>query len=280
MLRTTCSCLVTGSLVALMAAGPSRAASATDGIAPVKAEAAPAKRGKPPVVTPAADGVAADKPAVDKSAADKARPDRSLLRALARREAAAADVPFDLVDAVMKVESDYRPDRIGDVGEIGLMQVRPGTAAMLGFHGTAADLADPATNIHYGTSYLATAWHLAKGNVCRALMKYRAGHGNESMTPLSVTYCQRARVHLVNAASPLAATIQPVDLVATAGPSPGEASAMSARRPDFGGATLPGETLTSNGRPKTGAAFWAAFGARVRRINAGLEAKWRRTASR
>ena len=26
--------------------------------------------------------------------------------------------------------------------------------------------------------------------------------------------------------------------------------------------------------------FWAAFGARVRRINAGLEAKWRRTASR
>ena len=43
---------------------------------------------------------------------------------------------------------------------------------------------------------------------------------------------------------------------------------------------MPGESLTSHGRMKTGDAFWAAFGTRVRRINAGLEAKWRRTASR
>ena len=218
-----------------------------------------------------------------RSVVEKPAPDRTVLRAIARHEAQVADVPFDLVDAVMKVESDYRPDRIGDVGEIGLMQVRPGTAAMLGFHGTAADLADPATNIHFGTSYLAGAWHLAHGNVCRALMKYRAGHGNESMTPLSVSYCQRARLHLVGANSPLAATIQPVDLIATAtldSPFAGSSRTMPARRPDFAGAPLPGESLTNNGRTKTGAAFWAAFGARVRRINAGLEAKWRRTASR
>ena len=233
-----------------------------------------------PVVPKPARAIPA-KSIVEKPASDRPGPDRTLLRALARREAEVAGVPFDLVDAVMKVESDYRADRIGDVGEIGLMQVRPGTAAMLGFHGSAADLADPATNIHFGTSYLAGAWHLAHGNVCRALMKYRAGHGNESMTPLSVSYCQRARLHLVSTNSPLATTIQPVDLVATAGLDAAvDGRAMPVRRPGIAGLTMPNESLVSNGRPKTGAAFWAAFGARVRRIDASLEAKWRRTASR
>jgi len=35
-----------------------------------------------------------------------------------------------LVDAVIKVESDYGPDAIGAAGEIGLMQVRPSTARL------------------------------------------------------------------------------------------------------------------------------------------------------
>lgn len=162
----------------------------------------------------------------------------------------------------MKIESDYKADRIGGVGEIGLMQVRPTTAAMMGFQGSAADLADPATNIHYGAAYLGEAWRLAKGNVCRALMKYRAGHGNETMTPLSVNYCQRARVHLASIGSPLAATITPAEMVAVA-----EAS-------------VPSEALRINGRPKTGQAFWTAFQARIRKINSRIEAKWKRVAAR
>lgn len=101
-----------------------------------------------------------------------------------------------LVDAVIKVESDYRPDAVGAAGEIGLMQVRPSTARLLGFGGTDRELAEPATNIRLGVTYLAKAWSLARGNLCRALMKYRAGHGEEQMTPLSVKYCRRAYEHL------------------------------------------------------------------------------------
>ena len=84
------------------------------------------------------------------------------------------------------------------------MQVRPETAAMLGYQGGATGLFDPETNVRLGVTYLARAWQLANGDVCRALMKYRAGWGEERMTPLSVEYCRRARGHLAALGSPLA----------------------------------------------------------------------------
>jgi soluble lytic murein transglycosylase-like protein len=87
-----------------------------------------------------------------------------------------------LADAVTQIESGYDPTARGGAGEIGLMQVMPGTAAMLGFVGTDAELAVRETNIRLGVQYLADAWRLAGGNVCRALMKYRAGHGEEVMS--------------------------------------------------------------------------------------------------
>jgi hypothetical protein len=101
------------------------------------------------------------------------------------------------------VESNYDPSVIGGVGEIGLMQIRPGTAAMLGFRGSTEELAKPEINIHYGVAYLSKAWRLANGDLCRTLMKYRAGHGQEVMTPRSVNYCNRARNHLAAWAHPL-----------------------------------------------------------------------------
>ncbi len=67
---------------------------------------------------------------------------------------------------------------VGTVGELGLMQVRPVTAAMLGHRGPAAELLDRATNARFGVAYLARAWRLAGGDVCRALAKYRAGRGD------------------------------------------------------------------------------------------------------
>ena len=187
-------------------------------------------------------------------------------RLLALQEAAKAGLPYALVDAVMKIESDYQADRIGGVGEIGLMQVRPETAAMLGFKGTPEGLADPATNIHYGATYLGQAWHLTKGDVCRTLMKYRAGHGEEAMSALSASYCARARAHLVQVGSPLAAMITPVAI--TAG-----APALFAAAKDK--APIPGV-----GRARSGKAFWAAMEARVRKINAHIEARWNKVATR
>lgn len=192
-------------------------------------------------------------------------PGAAPFRELAEAAAAKAGLPYALVDAVMKIESGYDPSVVGGVGEIGLMQVRPGTAAMLGFKGLPGQLADPATNIHYGATYLGQAWHMTKGDVCRTLMKYRAGTGEEMMSALSASYCARARAHLVAVGSPLAAMITPSTLVAVkfADADPIKAPAVPGR-----------------GRARSGKAFWAVLEAKVKRINARLEAKWNRVAAR
>lgn len=188
---------------------------------------------------------------------------RNSYRVLLRREAGKNGLPPDIADAVAAIESGYDPTVIGGVGEIGLMQVRPETAAMLGFKGDLAELAKPEVNIHYGVTYLAEAWRLANGDLCRALMKYRAGHGEEQMSALSATYCGRARAHLAAVGSPFAAGVS-VPMVF----DPVLPRAHAGRR---------------GPRIRTAAvsqAFWAAHEARVRAISARIEAKWRRMASR
>ncbi|WP_445503562.1 transglycosylase SLT domain-containing protein [Microvirga sp. G4-2] len=150
-------------------------------------------------------------------------PGRSSFLPIILREAEANDLPPAIIDAVIRVESFYNPAAIGTVGEIGLMQVRPSTAAMIGFRGTIADLANPETNIRYGVRYLARAWRLAKGDLCLALMKYRAGHGAEQMSALSTEYCRRARRHLATAWPGFAANVTPDALIASdSDPAPSE----------------------------------------------------------
>ncbi len=129
---------------------------------------------------------------------------RALYLPIVLRESKAAGLPPELADAVAMVETGYRPDAVGSSGEIGIMQVMPATARQLGFFGTAAELADPATNIRLGVRYLARAWALAGGDVCRSLTKYRAGLGQAVMTPLSARYCARAVAWLGGIGSALA----------------------------------------------------------------------------
>jgi hypothetical protein len=134
--------------------------------------------------------------------------------------AAANGVPPALVDAVVRIESRYDPTAVGSIGEIGLMQVRPKTAALLGFEGSSAELAEPKTNLRYGVGYLARAWRLADGNLCRALMKYRAGHSSDRMSALSIEYCRRARQHLAAVGTQLGnpvGTLQPQRAIRTRG---------------------------------------------------------------
>jgi hypothetical protein len=188
---------------------------------------------------------------------------RKTYQSLIKREAEKNGLPPDIADAVAAIESGYDPAAVGGVGEIGLMQVRPETAAMLGFKGDLAELAKPDVNIHYGVTYLGQAWRLANGDLCRALMKYRAGHGEEEMTALSATYCGRARAHLAAAGSPFAAGISVPFVFEPAVPQ-----ARAVRR---------------GPRIRTAAvsrAFWAAEEARVKAISIHIEAKWRRMASR
>lgn len=190
-------------------------------------------------------------------------PGRRAYQALIKQEAVKNGLPPDIADAVAAIESGYDPSAIGGVGEVGLMQVRPETAAMLGFKGSLDDLAKPDINIHYGVTYLGQAWQLANGDLCRALMKYRAGHGEETMSALSATYCGRARAHLASVGSPFAAAIS-VPFV-------------------FDGPRMRAQAPRRGPRIRTEAvsrAFWAAEEARVKTITQRLEAKWRRMAAR
>ncbi len=126
---------------------------------------------------------------------------RTFFLPLVAREASLRGLPPEIADAVAMVETGYRADAIGSSGEVGLMQVMPSTAAQLGFRGTLSDLADPETNIRLGVTYLARAWRAGGGDICRALTKYRAGLGEDTMSPLSAQYCARATAWLMGGSS-------------------------------------------------------------------------------
>ncbi len=105
--------------------------------------------------------------------------------------ASAYGVPEALAHAVVRVESNFRPTATGAAGEIGLMQLKLGTARMMGYSGSASALYDPETNIKYGMKYLAKARQLSDGSTCGTILKYNAGHGAKRMNPVSANYCQK-----------------------------------------------------------------------------------------
>ncbi|MGY4626672.1 lytic transglycosylase domain-containing protein [Bradyrhizobium sp. USDA 4486] len=208
---------------------------------------------------------------------------RAEIRKIIERETAKTGLPADIAEAVVFVESGYNSAVIGSVGEIGLMQVRPETAAMLGFRGNNTELAEPDINIHYGVLYLARAWRLAGGDLCRALMKYRAGHGEETMTARSQVYCNRARNRLVAMNSAAleggVAALDPAPAAAVPDPPPAAAKAAKTAQKV---PTRPKDVYARyrQGTAAASRAYWAAHEARVSLIRARIEAKWKRVASR
>lgn len=118
------------------------------------------------------------------------------LRALIRKHAAAAGVPAELAEAVINVESRFNPRARGRAGEIGLMQIKPSTARAIGYSGSAAGLYDPATNLTWGMRYLATAYQLAGGDTCGAILRYNGGHAARKMTGAVRTYCRKVNTYV------------------------------------------------------------------------------------
>lgn len=101
------------------------------------------------------------------------------------------DVPVELALAVIQNESSFNPAATGAVGEVGLMQLRIGTAQQMGFEGSVRDLYDPATNIAYGMAYLGAAYHAGGRTVCGTMMKYQGGLANTRETDSTRQACQR-----------------------------------------------------------------------------------------
>lgn len=105
-------------------------------------------------------------------------------------------VPVSLAHAVISIESNYRVNALGSAGEIGLMQIKPATARMMGYRGSTRGLYDPETNIKYGMKYLGMAHKLGGGATCRTILKYNAGHAASRMNPVSSAYCGKVIAQL------------------------------------------------------------------------------------
>lgn len=115
------------------------------------------------------------------------------------RYAASYGVPASLAHAVIRIESNYRVDALGSAGEIGLMQIKPATARMMGYSGSSKGLYNPETNIKFGIKYLSMAHKLGGGTTCGTILKYNAGHAAKRMNPVSARYCSKVKRHLAGA---------------------------------------------------------------------------------
>jgi len=117
----------------------------------------------------------------------------SALKPLIVRYASENGLPYELADAVVRVESRYNAGtRNGP--NVGLTQINVMTARSLGYKGDLAGLLDAETNLRFGLKYLAAAYRLAGGDTCGTILRYRAGLRTTTMTAASRAYCAKVKV--------------------------------------------------------------------------------------
>jgi soluble lytic murein transglycosylase-like protein len=88
-----------------------------------------------------------------------------------KRAAERYKLPADLIRAVMKVESGYKPEATSVKGAVGLMQLMPATAAAMGVK----DPRDPQQNIMGGARFLRVLANRFRGDLVKVLSAYHAG---------------------------------------------------------------------------------------------------------
>ncbi|BBO83704.1 hypothetical protein DSCO28_42700 [Desulfosarcina ovata subsp. sediminis] len=90
-----------------------------------------------------------------------------------RKAAKKYNLPEDLIESVIRAESDFQPDAVSPAGAQGLMQLMPATARELGV----TDPFDVQQNIDGGARYIRQMLDRFDGDVKLALAAYNAGPG-------------------------------------------------------------------------------------------------------
>lgn len=88
-----------------------------------------------------------------------------------QRHSRAYQVPAELVEAIIEVESNWSPHAVSSKGAVGLMQLMPATAVRFGVRNR-FDIED---NIRGGVAYLAWLIRLFRGDLRLAVAAYFAG---------------------------------------------------------------------------------------------------------
>ena len=116
---------------------------------------------------------------------------RSTVQEISRRYG----VDMDLVNAVIRVESNFRPEAVSPKGCLGLMQLHPDTARRFGVR----DVFDPVQNIEGGVRYLEFLLDYFQGDLELALAGYNAGenavvrYGGVPPYPETIDYVNKVR---------------------------------------------------------------------------------------
>jgi len=88
----------------------------------------------------------------------------------------------ELIWAVIREESHFRPDAVSSAGALGLMQIMPPTgkdiAARLGLSITEDDLLNPEISVRFGSFYVRSMLNMFEGDIDKALAAYNGGAGN------------------------------------------------------------------------------------------------------
>ena len=128
----------------------------------------------------------------------------------------------DLLNSVIRVESNYNPLAVSSKGAMGIMQLIPATARRFGV----SDVFDPLDNMEGGARYLQYLLGLFDGDYPLALAAYNAGenavakYGAVPPYPETQAYLKLVARHLEDARKATAAKAREPKAAAPAGPKP------------------------------------------------------------
>lgn len=144
----------------------------------------------------------------------------------------------ELIQAIIKIESDWKPNARSNKGAKGLMQLMPKTAKGLGVR----NAYDAAQNINGGSKYIANLIKRYNGDISKALMAYNCGPGNVNKGKIPTAAKNYAR-NVMGIYNRLKANGSPQPAQNTTLMPPTSADNYSTVPPQFNASTLPQSSM-------------------------------------